>query len=88
MKPYFKSPLHIIVFSLEMTLLFGTVATFVIDGIAWFMGCHHGFFPNIQFDFERFFVIAVLVFTPIFFLDLILYFVRRIIKSKKQPPSE
>ena len=85
-KPYFKSPLHITIFSIEMTLLFGATLTFVLNAIAWCTGYHHGFFPDIDFDFERFFFVAISVSTLIFLIDLIIYIVNKLIKTK--PVSE
>ena len=76
-KPYFKSPLHITIFSVEMVLLFGAILTFVLNAIAWCTGYHHGFSPDIDFDFERFFFVTISAFTPIFLIDLIIYLIRK-----------
>ena len=88
MKSYFRSPLHITIFSLEMFLLLGVIVTFILGVAAFLNGYHHGFFPNISFDFDRFFLISFLIFSFIFIIDLIVFFVRMITyKNKKQNNS-
>ena len=70
MKPYFKSPLHIVVFSVEMFVVTGLIASFILDASAWMMGYHHGFFGG-DISFVKYFIIALAIITPVFIIDLI-----------------
>ena len=81
MKPYFKSPLHLTIFFIEITLIFVAIGTFVQGAIAYFMGYHHGFHTFLDSDeFALFLRIAVPVFTLVFFIDLIIFIVRKMPK--------
>ena len=80
MKPYFKSPLHIVVFSVEMFVVTGLIASFILDASAWMMGYHHGFFGG-DISFVKYFIIALAIITPVFIIDLI-FFTIRLIRNK------
>lgn len=77
MKPYFKTPLHIVIFSVEMFVITGLIASFILDVSAWMMGYHHGFFGS-NISFIRYFLIALAIMTPVFIVDLIFYTIRSI----------
>ena len=77
MKPYFKSPLHIVIFSVEMFVVTGLIASFILDASAWMMGYHHGFFGD-NISFVKYFLIALAIMTPVFIIDLILFTIRSI----------
>ena len=77
MKPYFKSPLHIVIFSVEMFVVIGLIASFILDASAWMMGYHHGFFCG-NISFVKYFLIALAIMTPVFIVDLIIFTIRLI----------
>ena len=77
MKPYFKSPLHIAIFSVEMFVVTGLIASFILDASAWIMGYHHGFFGN-NISFIRYFLIALAIMTPVFIIDLVFFTIKSI----------
>ena len=77
MKPYFKNPLHIVIFSVEMFLVTGLIASFILDASAWMMGYHHGFFGG-DISFVKYFIIALAIITPVFIIDLIIFTIRLI----------
>ena len=77
MKPYFKSPLHIVIFSVEMFAVAGLIASFILDASAWMMGYHHGFFGG-NISFVKYFLIALAIMTPVFIIDLIIFTIRLI----------
>ena len=77
MKPYFKSPLHIVIFSVEMFVVTGLIASFILDASAWMMGYHHGFFGD-NISFVKYFLIALAIMTPVFIIDLIIFVIRSI----------
>ena len=82
MKPYFKSPSHIVIFSIEMLVVTGLIVSFVLDASAWMMGYHHGFFGD-NISFVKYFLIALAIMTPVFIIDLIFFTIRSIrYKSK------
>ena len=75
MKPYFKNPLHIVIFSVEMFVVTGLIASFILDASAWMMGYHHGFFGG-DISFVKYFLIALAIITPVFIIDLIIFNIR------------
>ena len=77
MKPYFKSPLHIVIFSVEMFAVAGLITSFILDASAWMMGYHHGFFGG-NIGFVKYFLIASAIMTPVFIIDLIFFTIRSI----------
>ena len=77
MKPYFKTPLHIVIFSVEMLVVTGLIASFILDASAWMMGYHHGFFGS-NISFIRYFLIALAIMTPVFIIDLVFFTIKSI----------
>ena len=75
MKPYFKSPLHIAIFSVEMFVATGLIVSFILDASAWVMGYHHGFFGG-NISFVKYFLIALAIMTPVFIIDLMLFAIK------------
>ena len=80
MKPYFKNPLHIVLFCVEMFIVVGLIISFALDVSAWVMGYHHGFFGH-NISFVKFFLIALAIMTPVFIIDLIIFAIRLIRKK-------
>ena len=90
MKPYFKSPIHLSIFFLEMTIITLGIVSTVLGCIAYSMGLHHGFHTFMDtYEFERALHISFTIWTPIFFLDIIIniiiklvIFIRKVSKLK------
>ena len=75
MKPYFKNPLHIALFCVEMFIVVGLIASYALDVSAWMMGYHHGFCGS-DISFVKYFLIAIAIMTPVFIIDLIFFIIR------------